>query len=57
MSLADARARMGAQAERSRLLDRADMVIKNDGTIEDLAAEADRVWAELVRRRNARSAL
>jgi dephospho-CoA kinase len=57
MSLADARARMGVQAERSRLLDRADMVIKNDGTLEDLAAEADRVWAELVRRRDARPAL
>jgi dephospho-CoA kinase len=57
MSLADARSRMDAQAERSRLLDRADMVIKNDGTVEDLAAEADRVWTELVRRRDARPAL
>lgn len=56
MSLVDARARMGAQAERSGLIDRADMVIKNDGTLEDLAAEADRVWVELVRRRDARPA-
>jgi dephospho-CoA kinase len=56
MSVADARARMGAQAERTRLLDRADIVVKNDGTLEDLAAEADRVWRELVMRRDARAA-
>jgi dephospho-CoA kinase len=56
MSLADARARMGAQAERSSLVHKADLVVKNDGTIEDLAAEADHVWAELVRRRDARPA-
>jgi hypothetical protein len=31
-------------------------VIKNDGTLEDFAAEVDRVWAELVRRRDARPA-
>jgi dephospho-CoA kinase len=57
MTLADARARMGAQAERAGLLKRADVIVKNDGTLEELAAEADRVWDELVRRRDARAVL
>jgi len=42
-----ARARVAAQANAKERLDRADIVIRNDGTIEDLAAEIDRLWADL----------
>lgn len=47
MSLADIGARMAAQKDPDELLQRADIVVNNDGTLEDLAKEADRVWAEL----------
>ena len=47
MTLEDVDARIAAQATRSELLDRADIVVHNAGTMEDLAREADRVWAEL----------
>jgi dephospho-CoA kinase len=52
MSFADVRAVMGAQVDRIRLLDAADIVVSNDGSIEELATDAERVWAELVRRRD-----
>jgi dephospho-CoA kinase len=52
MSFADVRAVMGAQIDRIRLLDAADIVVSNDGSIEELATDAERVWAELVRRRD-----
>jgi dephospho-CoA kinase len=52
MSFADVRAVMGAQVDRIRLLDAADIVVANDGSIEELAADAERVWAELVKRRD-----
>jgi dephospho-CoA kinase len=55
MSFADVRSRMGAQSDRVRLLESADIVVSNDGTLEDLAAEADRVWTELVKRRDEKS--
>lgn len=42
-------ARIGAQVPRDELLRRADIVVVNNGKIEDLAKEADRVWGELVR--------
>jgi dephospho-CoA kinase len=41
----DARARMANQASRDERLARADVVIRNDGTLEDLRAEVDRAWA------------
>lgn len=44
--------RMAAQKDTAELVARADIVVRNEGTIDDLAAEADRVWAELVRRRD-----
>jgi dephospho-CoA kinase len=47
MSFNDVQARMSNQASREELLDSADIVVRNDGTVEDLAVEADRVWAEL----------
>jgi dephospho-CoA kinase len=40
----DARARMANQASRDERLARADVVIRNDGTLEDLRTEVDRVW-------------
>ena len=50
MRTEDFMARMSAQAPRDRLLARADIVVKNDGTLDALAREADRVWAELEER-------
>jgi dephospho-CoA kinase len=47
MSLEDVNARMAAQAPVEVLEQRADIVVDNNGTMEDLAAEADRVWIEL----------
>ena len=47
MSLDDVNARMAAQAPVEVLEQRADIVVDNNGTMEDLAAEADRVWVEL----------
>jgi dephospho-CoA kinase len=53
MSLDDIAARMRAQDDPAELLARADIVVYNDGTLEDLAHEADRVWKELQDRRSA----
>lgn len=39
--------RMSAQASEEALLQHAAIVVRNDGTLEDLAAEADRIYAEL----------
>ena len=48
MSLADIRARVTSQSDPQVLLRGADIVVGNDGTPEDLAREADRVWARLI---------
>lgn len=45
MSEEDVRARMARQASREDRLARADFVVDNSGTVEDLEAQADRVWA------------
>ncbi|MEA2207510.1 MAG: dephospho-CoA kinase [Blastocatellia bacterium] len=45
-------ARIGAQATEEELLERADIVVRNDGNAEALEAQADRVWAELQERRD-----
>ncbi|HYP23078.1 MAG TPA: dephospho-CoA kinase [Actinomycetota bacterium] len=50
MSLDDVNARMASQASPGELEANADYVVRNDGTLEDLAAEADRVWALLEER-------
>ncbi|HEX2056938.1 MAG TPA: dephospho-CoA kinase [Actinomycetota bacterium] len=50
MSLDDIHARMAAQASPAELEAQADVVVRNDGTMGDLAAEADRVWAILKER-------
>ena len=41
----DARKRMARQAPREDRLARADFVIQNSGTFDDLMAEVDRCWA------------
>jgi len=53
MSFADIRARMTSQTDADLLLLRADLVVRNDGTPDDLAQEADRVWARLLEMRDA----
>lgn len=47
MNLQDVLARMDAQVDPESVVGRADIVVRNDGTLEDLAAEADRVYAQL----------
>ena len=53
MTEADARARMESQGDPEELVGHADIVVRNDGTLEHLAAEAERVWKELESRRDA----
>lgn len=49
---ADIDARIASQAPQEHLVERADIVVVNDGTIEDLAREADRVWDEIQRKKS-----
>ena len=44
-------ARMAAQAPTETLIATADIVVRNDGDIEALKGEADRVWADLLERK------
>jgi dephospho-CoA kinase len=53
MTSAQIQARMGAQVSAAELEERADVIVHNDGDLEALSREADRVWAELERRRAA----
>ncbi|OKJ70933.1 dephospho-CoA kinase [Streptomyces sp. CB02460] len=50
MAEEDARARMAAQATREQRRAIADLVIGNDGPVEELADRVREVWAELTRR-------
>lgn len=50
MSTADAAARMAAQATREQRLAAADHVVRNDGTLEELAERVDALWATLTDR-------
>ena len=50
MSLDDVNARMASQASPEELEAGADVVVRNDGSLDDLSAEADRVWAFLQER-------
>ncbi|MFN2588838.1 MAG: dephospho-CoA kinase [Actinomycetota bacterium] len=50
MSLDDIHARIASQTPADALEAQADYVVRNDGTLDDLAAEADRVWALLEER-------
>jgi dephospho-CoA kinase len=54
MTLEQIIARMASQADPEELVAKADILVENDGYLEDLAREADRVWAEL-EARNART--
>jgi dephospho-CoA kinase len=51
MSFGDVRARMDAQADPQELRARADIVVVNLGSLDELTREADRVWAELLGRK------
>ena len=53
MSSGDIAGRMAAQASTEDLIARADVVVENDGTLDDLARAADRVYAELQARMQA----
>ncbi len=53
MTAGDITERIAAQSSEEDLVAAADIVVRNDGTPADLAAEADKVWDELVRRRDA----
>lgn len=50
MSIDDIHARMASQASPEELETHGDIVVRNDGSLDDLAAEADRVWALLQER-------
>jgi dephospho-CoA kinase len=45
----DARARMANQASREERLAKADVVLDNSGSLEDLAAQVDELWPQLVK--------
>jgi dephospho-CoA kinase len=47
----DIDARIAAQADQARLLERADIIVTNDGDPQDLVAEADRIWQEIEKRK------
>jgi dephospho-CoA kinase len=48
---ADIDARIASQVPQERLVEKADIVVANDGDLEELAAEADRVWQEIENRK------
>lgn len=52
MSLEEAQRRISAQLPAEELLEQADIVVVNNGDIERLELEADRVWSELMARRS-----
>ena len=47
MTIEDVEARMSAQVSEEELIARADLVVRNEGSLGSLSREADRVWAEL----------
>lgn len=55
MAAEEARARMAAQATREQRLAVADVVIANDGPVEELADRVDEVWARLRERADGKS--
>jgi dephospho-CoA kinase len=54
MSFDDISARMAAQNDPEKLAEMADIVVRNNGTAEELAGEADRLWDALIRRRDSK---
>ncbi len=55
MPVAEVTARIRAQAPDPKLLEKADVVIHNDGTLEDLARRADDLWRHLQEMQDARA--
>ncbi len=55
LSVAEARARLAAQASRQDRLDVADWVVDNSGTLADLDGQVDRIWACLVKQNDLKS--
>ena len=53
----DIEARMEAQMDPDEVAARADIVVRNDGGLEELVREADRVWAELGQLRDSKRSL
>lgn len=53
MTIEQIDARIATQKPPEEIEARADIVVRNDGSLEDLAEAAERVWAELLRRRDA----
>jgi dephospho-CoA kinase len=49
VSRQDAEARMAAQATRQERLELADFVVNNDGSIEDLEAQVEELWKNLLK--------
>ncbi|MGZ5353135.1 MAG: dephospho-CoA kinase [Actinomycetota bacterium] len=47
MSEEQVRARIAAQAPLEEKAAVADVIVDNDGTVEDLSGQVDRLWAEL----------
>jgi dephospho-CoA kinase len=55
MTIEQITARMGSQTDPATLAAKADIVVENDGYLDDLAREADRVWSELQARNAAKA--
>jgi dephospho-CoA kinase len=51
MTAADIDARMAAQVSEEKLMERADIVVTNDRSLEHLSGEADRAWQEIQARK------
>jgi dephospho-CoA kinase len=51
MSPSDIAARIAAQTDQMELAKEADIVVENDGSLDDLASKADSVWERLQERR------
>jgi dephospho-CoA kinase len=51
MTAADIDARMAAQVSGEKLMERADIVVTNDRSLEHLTGEADRAWQEIQARK------
>jgi dephospho-CoA kinase len=49
----DIDARIASQVSQDELIEKADIVVPNDRSLDELNREADRVWQELIRRRSA----
>jgi dephospho-CoA kinase len=56
MTMEQVTARIAAQVDPATLSERADIVVANDGSLDDLVREADRVWGLLLERNEAKGA-